>query len=224
MQAKANTQAARVSDTAVPKGELKYAQALRDAGAGSSEVQVRGRLITPPSSKIAGPRGCIPILWCFCVHDSPDNPCPCTGPIIWFPRSSIRTSLGGSQQREETVTLTVDGSTRVFLDDTREAGGRQTDIRLLRPGEDGELEPVEESLWVQEFTPFRIDRLQRALEIIESHPQLSVMAKKKGKSFWGKLVAAFEAGWAIGTAIDEETGLSDEISDWLLDTFGPWPW
>lgn len=38
----------------------------------------------------------------------------------------------------------------------------------------------------------------------------------------GKLKTAFEIGWNIGTIIDESTGASDKISDWLLDKFGPW--
>lgn len=110
------------------------------------------------------------------------------------------------------------------MEDTREVGGKESGARLMRLGSDGQFSAVAETLWVQEFTPMHIGRLQKALEFIQKHPQLSVIAKKKGTGFWAKIVAAFEAGWEIGTFIDEETGLSDEISDWLLDTFGPWPW
>jgi hypothetical protein len=34
--------------------------------------------------------------------------------------------------------------------------------------------------------------------------------------------AAFAVGYALGEKIDEETGLSDKISDWAADKF-PWP-
>jgi hypothetical protein len=37
------------------------------------------------------------------------------------------------------------------------------------------------------------------------------------------LKAAFSLGFAIGTAIDEETGASDDIADWLHDTLGDAP-
>lgn len=42
----------------------------------------------------------LPILWCLCVHDSPDNPCPCTGPIVWVPRAGILES-GLSNRRSD---------------------------------------------------------------------------------------------------------------------------
>ncbi len=93
----------------------------------------------------------------------------------------------------------------------------------MRLGPEGQFEAIADSLWVQEFTPIRVDRLKRALELIEKHPRLGAIAKTKGKGTWAKLVAAFEAGWEIGTFIDEEAGLADKISDWLIDTFGPWP-
>ena len=51
----------------------------------------------------------------------------------------------------------------------------------------------------------------------------TIIKKESGKGVVGKLTAAFELGWLIGEKIDEETGASDEIADWLYDTFGPWP-
>jgi len=46
----------------------------------------------------------------------------------------------------------------------------------------------------------------------------------KGKpSIGALLIGAFELGWHIGEKIDEETGASDKISDWLAENF-PWPW
>ena len=203
--------------------ELTYESALSKSSGSRSELTIQGRIISRPANQIGGPRGCIPILWCLCVHDSPDNPCPCNGPIIWFPERSIRGRRKMKHGGEGLIEIDVEASTKVFLEDTREVGGKESGARLMRLGADGQFEAVADTLWVQEFTSMRIDRLQRALELIEGHPQLSAIAKKKGGGFWGKIVAAFEAGWAIGTFIDEETGLSDKISDWMIDTFGPWP-
>lgn len=208
--------------TAESARELSYENAILKSSGFGSEVTVKGRMIARPAAGIAGPRGCIPILWCLCVHDSPDSPCPCDGPIIWIPEISIRNRRRAKHREDGVLELDLSGKTKVFVEDTQEADG--TGTRVLRKTGEGAFEPIEEAVWVQEFTPMRVDRLKRALEVIESDPKLSVMAKKKGKGFWGKIVAAFEAGWAIGEFIDEETGLSDKISDWLLDTFGPWPW
>lgn len=203
--------------------EFTYDTALRQSSTLRSDLAVRGKVISETSIPAAGPRGCIPILWCLCVHDSPDNPCPCNGPIIWCPKRSILRRRKLEPQAEGLVEITVEAATKVFLEDSREVGGKGSGTQLLRMATDGRSEPLAETLWLQEFTPMRIDRLQKALELIERHPQLSAIAKKKGKGFWGKIVAAFEAGWEIGTLIDEEVGLSDTIADWLEDTFGPWP-
>ena len=203
--------------------ELTYETALRQSSRSRSDLAVKGRIISETSMQAAGPRGCIPLLWCFCVQDSPDNPCRCNGPIIWFPGKSILSRRRIGTQTEGLVEITLEATTKVFLEDTREVGGKESGTQLLRIATDGRSEVVAETFWLQEFTPMRIDRLQKALELIEQHPQLTAFAKKKGKGFWGKIVAAFQAGWAIGTMIDEETGLSHKIADWLEDTFGPWP-
>lgn len=208
---------------AVVSSELTYEAALDLSSAAKSELTIQGRIISRPANQIGGPRGCIPIFWCLCVWDSPESPCACNGPIVWLPHGSFRIRKQAQREQEGLVDINIDANTRVFIEDSREVGGKNAGARLMRMTPDGQLEAVTETLWVQEFTPMHIGRLQRALELIEKHPQLSVLAKKKGKGFWAKLVAAFEAGWEIGTFIDEETGLSDKISDWLLDTFGPWP-
>jgi hypothetical protein len=209
--------------SASARSELTYEAALSKSSGSKSESTIQGRIISRLPNQIAGPRGCFPILWCLCVHDSPDNPCPCNGPIIWIPEGSIRNRRKLGRGTEGSVELDVEASARVFLEDTREIGGQDSDARLMRLGADGQFEAVTDTLWVQEFSPMRLDRLKRALELIERDPRLSAIAKKKGKGIWGKLVAAFEAGWAIGTYIDEKTGLSDKLSDWMIDTFGPWP-
>jgi hypothetical protein len=204
-------------------GELSYADALRATTEAPATVQITGRVLARSASGIAGPKGCIPILWCYCVQDTPDNPCNCDGPIIWLPEQKQPPLLRPANGHDGEVTFDVDGATRVFLDETREVNrDERSDTQLMRLRADGEFEAAEETLWLREFTEVRVDHLQSALDRIDGHSRLSEMAKKKGKGRLGLLVAAFEAGWEIGEFIDEKTGLSDKISDWLLDTFGPW--
>lgn len=78
--------------------------------------------------------------------------------------------------------------------------------------------------------PMTIGDLGRMKELAErGHGRaISVLQKsskkKKGKPSVGALlIGAFELGWHIGEKIDEETGISDKISDWLAENF-PWPW
>jgi hypothetical protein len=69
----------------------------------------------------------LPILWCLCVHDSPDSPCPCTGPIVWVPRIAILQSgpsnrLSDDGRAIERVTvrrkteLVVDATSHVLVE------------------------------------------------------------------------------------------------------------
>lgn len=41
------------------------------------------------------------IVSCLCVQDSPENPCPCDGPIVWFPKESVLESRRMSQVSSE---------------------------------------------------------------------------------------------------------------------------
>lgn len=124
---------------------------------------------------------------------------------------------------EGLVEIDIDAGARAFVEDTREVGGKVSGARLLRLGSKGEFEAVADTLWVQEFIPMRVGSLQRALQLIETHPRLRAIANEKGNVGLADLVDAFIWGWGRGTDINEELGLSDIISDWLLDTFGPWP-
>lgn len=202
--------------------ELSYEQAVKAISGSRSDLTLQVRFLTRPSKQFDGPRGCIPVLWCFCVQDSPSNPCKCTGPIIWIPEDSLRDHGRPQLSKDGSAEIVVDGNTRVFVEDTREVGGKNAGSRLMRLGRDDNFEAVADTLWLQEFMPMRLSQLNKALKLIESHPKLGSIAKKS-KGVWGKIVAAFEAGWEIGTAIDEETGLSDKISDWMIETFGPFP-
>lgn len=63
------------------------------------------------------------------------------------------------------------------------------------------------------------------LAAVKSSPTLRKVATSmtaRKPSVKDLLAGAFEVGFAIGEAIDEGTGLSDEISDWLAEHI-PWP-
>ncbi|WP_425084947.1 hypothetical protein [Ruegeria profundi] len=68
-----------------------------------------------------------PILWCFCVQDSPNNPCPCTGPIVWIPHNSVVKSEQSKfrSEADETIDqivvhrntmIVVEGDSRVSIE------------------------------------------------------------------------------------------------------------
>ena len=137
----------------------------------------------------------IPIRPCVCVTE----PCPCDtldDIIVWLP-SNVSSERTGKQW---------DGN----------------DVYSYRLDEDSRI-------MVEAQIPMTIGNLQSMKELAErGHGRtISVFqkkSKKKGKStVGGLLVGAFELGWAIGEKIDEETGVSDKISDWLAENF-PWPW
>lgn len=205
---------------------VEYETLLRRGSREKSTVTIRGVMARKPAQGIAGPKGCTPILWCFCVHDSPSSPCPCMGPIIWLPDDRIfrvSESERPGQQGEKLVEVEVASDALLLFDETREIVPRKpANVRLLRYGEDGKFSPVEETLWVQEYMPMRAAALVGALELIGSNKKIQVMAKKKGPGIFGWIVGAFKAGWEIGEFIDDKTGVSDSLADWLYDTLGPW--
>lgn len=145
-------------------------------------------------------RGCIPIEFgCLCVHDSPDSPCPCRKlpPIIvWLPEDRIFKQSPADKKNHDGRELTlfeVENTAQIFLE------------KLL---------------------PFNISTLRAALspgrKTGGDNGQPGSLQKKRSKVAKA-VIAAFSFGWEIGEAIDEETGASDELADWLYDTFGPWP-
>jgi hypothetical protein len=87
----------------------------------------------------------LPILWCLCVQDSPANPCPCTGPIVWIPRAAVLQS-GPTNRRSEDgraiervvvrreTELVIDAASRVaverFLAEQGVRGSRHSEGQL----------------------------------------------------------------------------------------------
>lgn len=204
---------------------IGYETLLRRRADEQSAVTIHGVIAKKPGPGIFGPKGCTPILWCFCVQDTPSNPCPCMGPIIWLPEGQtihIRESRRTGQQDDTLVEVDLPSDARVFLDETREIKPRQSaNLKLLRYGPGGEFSRVEDAMWIQEYSPVRAATLVRVLEVVGSDPKLQAIAKKS-RGRWKQIVAAFEVGWAVGEFIDDKTGLSDALSDWLFENLGPW--
>jgi hypothetical protein len=132
-----------------------------------------------------------PILGCLCVQDSPDNPCPCKGPIVWLPKDKILKSGKSGRNNHE-------GSEVHWFE---VANGAEIMVEELH------------TLKIKDYADF--------VDWTEGNGTSVSFSKKSIRS--RLLKAAFSLGFAIGTVIDEETGASDEISDWLHDTFGDAP-
>ena len=144
-------------------------------------------------------KGLIPILGgCICVQDSPENPCPCTGRppiIIWCPTDKILRS-------EKSKFKNHDGTELIAFDIQKDA-----------------------EVFLEAVLPVSLNGLKKLSQTKNGHssPASSTIAKEISKT-GNPVVDAFLIGWGIGTAIDEATGASDAIADWLHDTFGEWPW
>lgn len=201
----------------------------------SGTTTVTGVVARRPASGLWGPKGCFPILICLCVHDRSDNPCPCDGPIIWIPDRSVKSKKEHRQGTKESnstdlmMEIAVDSKARVFIDETRPSNDH--DLRegmvLMQVGKD-EFKRTEGKAWIQQYVPIRAEILLRTLKCVYSDHRLADVARKKKGGFWGAVSAvlgaagpAFDLGVEIGTAIDEETGISSDIADWLYDTLGP---
>jgi hypothetical protein len=204
-----------------------YLTAIDEAGGGAGTVTLTG----VPVARTAGLfdiKGCIPILGCLCVHDSPDSPCPCKGPIFWIPEKDVlfrqtarrQGLVGGSEQALLEVQLRPD--TKVFVDTTSKAGTGANFRRSVAMRNDrGELQPIKGEVYVQRVSRVPAGALGAALDLIKSNDQVGAIAKE-GDAL-DALIKAFGIGWAIGEGLNEVFDLPDKISDWLIDTFGPWP-
>lgn len=69
----------------------KYDDAHSELIEASSYVEVFGLQLDPNEYQAGSDRWkrSFPIILCFCVHDSPSSPCPCTGPILWLRRDDV---------------------------------------------------------------------------------------------------------------------------------------
>lgn len=124
---------------------------------------------------------------CFCVQDSPDNPCPCYDkehPWVFIPKDGI-------VSERETGRKSEFGIVNEFAIDIN----AQVLVGLIKP----------------------LD----ARDIEDGDDVITAYKKKSVRRFLIGL--AYKAGKVFGEWLDEETGASDDISDWLIDKFGEAP-
>jgi len=190
----------------------------------SSSVTVTG--VVAKSAPRFGPKGCIPVLCCFCVQDTPNNPCPCKGPVIWLPEPFVKhgrvTGRMTSAFGEGQVLLAFDlpSDTLIFADDTIRCRAEDQDgPTAYRRDRDGELVPVEDEIWIPSFMPMTVGELSETVEIISSDESLTPIALKWSWSVVGKAVSAFRFGWKVGRAIADKFGTDKKISGWLKEHF-----
>ena len=108
---------------------LKYAELKRDLIEDSAVTTIYGVPVEfdADDGRIGGELSIgltdgkfIPIWgFCFCVQDSPDNPCRCHGPIIWLPKDKI--FKAGKTGRKDTGSneifwFRLDQNTKIVVD------------------------------------------------------------------------------------------------------------
>lgn len=156
-------------------------------------IAFHGRLIDPEvkaSAREVNDAGkYVRILRCICVQDSPDNPCPCEGPIVWLPRDKILTTSASEHK------------------DTH--GQRLAEVVIANDAQ----------VIVERHTVLSAKRLAASAGGGDATARAALMKKAGASKTGALLIAAFELGYHIGTTIDEETGASDAIADALWDLF-----
>ena len=141
-------------------------------------------------------KGWFPIRPCLCVTA---EGCPCDkleDIIVWLPEGIPSEKTGKKSEEGELFNYQIGRDTKVL---------------------------------VETHIPMTLGQLEKAKEITEkcSGKTRAIFQKSsntKGKpSIGALLIGAFELGWHIGEKVDEETGVSDKISDWLAENL-PLPW
>jgi len=135
-----------------------------------------------------------PIRWCLCVHDSPDNPCPCTDLVVWLIDKKVEVSRTGTRTKtgEEIIAFTVPKDTDLM-------------IEVCVPMKLKDL--------------FQISRMAGS----RNNGCNSVSKKDVPPFGWVKLAAAagYMIGGLLDDLLGSNEGnnddLSDDLSDWLAD-------
>jgi hypothetical protein len=141
-------------------------------------------------------KGWFPIHPCLCVQDSPENPCPCNNlddVLVWLPSNVSPQRSGQQHEGEEVFSYEVPANVRILV---------ETQIPMTA----GDL---------QHMKKLTVRGRGKAVSLLQARSRARV-------SVGELLVGAFALGWAIGEKVDEETGASDAISDWLAEEI-PWP-
>lgn len=95
-----------------PTYEDTHANQLLTAGT----IEIRGVPLEMTSKLI---KGRIPVQHCICVQDTPENPCPCSGRILWLPEIGVlaREMTGRRDaQGREIASFRVSGATEILVE------------------------------------------------------------------------------------------------------------
>lgn len=144
-----------------------------------------------------------PIVGCFCVQDSPDNPCPCTDMLIWITDRPVDVSWSGRR--------TSDGQEMLEFTLSKDA---EVSVEVRVPFKFNDLE--------------RIARLAQSCG--RRNGNNNVVAQAAPPLDWLTLAGA--VGYGVGTLLDDLFGsneggndnLSDDLSDWAAENFPAPDW
>lgn len=131
--------------------------------------------------------GELALLSCWCVSDSPENPCSCHGPAVRIPRSQLFQFGPSNRQSTEGQTLSA--------------------VTLPRSA------PI---IAGQDESPVSVGLfLERSNTVLRVKTGFLKGGGAQGTA--GAILGAFLVGWELGKKIDQETGLSTKLGDFLWD-------
>ena len=169
------------------------------------------RVSNTPVGATARKEPYMPVGLCFCVQDSPDNPCPCTSDlIIWIPVDQIISS--GKLDNKE-------GKSLHYFDVRRDADLLMERMFSFKASvyenrkKLSNLSGISSSIEVDE-------PIEEFLDLLRTSPTFPEPNKENDDVVlysWRNIVGAFRLGWKVGTYINKKTGLSDKIADWLCE-------
>jgi hypothetical protein len=131
-------------------------------------------------------RGWRPVRPCLCVHDSPQNPCPCDKTFVWWLSEEAIIQKGASGRKDER------GGEVQYFDVLVESNIMVESVHSVRAGT---LKKLESS---PSFMRFR--------DLVATTEGLS---EPRVNFILGKIVDAI-IGWAVGNLLD-----NIRVSDWL---------
>lgn len=180
---------------------LRYESEHRNRVSNAGATALSGVPLQTDEEYFGGARRRLPIQLCLCVHDSPDSPCPCDGPIVWLPDDAVfsrgpsgRETVGGEELHEFRIDRDARVGVEMTLPMTAQGLSRlMTHRRMLTE-------------W-----PAVTDG--RAADGAEAE----AIGAGVGSGPATAVLASFMAGHTIGRWLDEQTGLSSAIADGLYD-------
>jgi hypothetical protein len=142
-----------------PKDDLTY----DDARSAQLERLTTTRIVGVPLKKGNASRSMRWIVHCLCVQDSPDNPCPCDGPILGIPNDALLREKSSGRRDEEGRELTeflIRRDARLIVESPRAvradvyAGLMNRRVRGRKPPSTLAAGPAAGNAWVAWFAAF----------------------------------------------------------------------